>query len=88
MRRPWWLSAAKAVARRPELWSTALCELRAHAPRRWWMSRRPLPLPAPGWLAFRMETAYGRSDARPPADDVVTFLEWCRQSRRSPRLMR
>lgn len=85
---PWWWSGARAVARRPDLWWTAWGQLQALVPRRWWARRPPLPLPAPAWIAFRMETAYGRPDARPRSDDVVTFLEWCKESRRSPHLMR
>lgn len=82
MRRLWWLGAALAVAGRPALWGAALGQLRALAPDRWWATFPPLPRPAPAWLAFRMETAYGDQSARPSARDVVAFLEWCRETRR------
>jgi len=38
-----------------------------------------LPLPDPGYLRFRMQTAYGDTGARPPdPHDLVTYLRWCR----------
>ncbi|HET9091064.1 MAG TPA: hypothetical protein VFN50_01560 [Acidimicrobiales bacterium] len=87
-RGPWWWSAAVAVGGRPGLWATAVRQMAALAPRRWWRARPPLPLPSGAWLAFRMETAYGDPARRPSARDVVDFLEWCRESRRCSRDMR
>jgi hypothetical protein len=78
----WWLGAASAVLRRPELWWIALVELRALTGRRWWRAWPPLPLPAKGWMEFRMETAYGDREARPSPRDTVTWLAWCRDLRR------
>ena len=52
------------------------------APRGWWHRWPPDPSVSPGWLAFRMETAYGDKGARPSPEDVVAFLDWCRTSRR------
>lgn len=52
------------------------------APPGWW--RRPpfLPLPAPDYLRFRMETAYGGAgDQEPDPGDLVTYLRWCRDLR-------
>ena len=37
-----------------------------------------LPLPAAELWRFRMVTAYGDPDARPPPSDAVDYLEWCR----------
>jgi hypothetical protein len=65
----------------PSLYGTALRQAVALAPSRWWRSWPPLPLPDAGYLAFRMETAYG-GDGPPPAGDVVAYLRWCRQWRR------
>ena len=50
-------------------------------PRQWW--RRPpfLPLPDRSWVRFRMETAYGSPDARPPRGDLVAFLRWAADMR-------
>jgi hypothetical protein len=67
-----------AVLRRPDLWWTALGELRRMAPRLWWRTRPHLPLPDRRLWEFRMVTAYGRPDAVPTRADVVSFLEWCR----------
>jgi hypothetical protein len=46
----------------------------------WW--RRPpfLPTPDPGYLRFRLQTAYGDAGVEPPTpDDLVTYLRWCRE---------
>lgn len=68
-----------AVGRRPDLWRTALRQIRLLAAPGWW--RRPpfLPVPPGPYLRFRLQTAYG-GDGRGPirSDDVITYLEWCR----------
>jgi len=69
---------ATAVLLRPDLWLTALGELRRMAPRLWWRSSPHLPTPDRRLWEFRMVTAYGRADAAPSRADVVSFLEWCR----------
>jgi hypothetical protein len=46
----------------------------------WW--RRPpfLPTPDPGYLRFRLQTAYGDDGVEPPTPgDLVTYLRWCRE---------
>ena len=73
------LAAAVAVAPHPGLWGTALRQGRRLTPRGWW--RRPpfLPVPTATYLRFRLETAYGGTGDQPPAaDDLVTYLRWCR----------
>ena len=72
-----------AVAVRPWLWGTAVVQLFTLAAPGWWRRRPHLPLPDPGYLAFRLQTMYG-GDGRqePDAADVVTYLEWCRSYRR------
>lgn len=75
----WWCLALWAVLRRPDLWATALRQLRVLAAPGWW--RRPpfLPLPDAAYLRFRMVTAYGGEGDEPPTvDDLVTYLHWCR----------
>ncbi len=67
-----------AVLVRPDLWWTALVELRRMTPQLWWRSSPHLPLPDRRLWEFRMVTAYGRADAVPNRADVVSFLEWCR----------
>ena len=70
--------AARAVAGHPELWLTALRQLRLLTPDRWWRRAPFLPVPDAAYLRFRMETAYGDGGHAPEAHDVVTYLRWCR----------
>ena len=74
----WVPAAASAVARRPDLWTTALRQVGRLAPDGWWRSAPHLPLPDPAYLRFRMVTAYGDAEAAAVPTDVVTYLEWCR----------
>ncbi len=76
--------AVLAVLRRVDLWPIAVRQSLRLAPRGWWRRAPFLPLPARDYLHFRMVTAYG-GDGDPdlvpdadPADDLVTYLEWCR----------
>jgi len=68
-----------AVLAHPSLWPTALRQVLVLSPSGWW--RRPpfVPLPDPGYMRFRMVTAYGGSGDRTaePAD-LLTYLRWCR----------
>jgi hypothetical protein len=44
---------------------------------RHWYRRFPfLPLPAMGYLRWRLYTAYGDENIAPPADDVIAFAHW------------
>jgi hypothetical protein len=78
MSRRWVRDAAVAVARHPSLWTTALRQLAALAPPGWWRRSPHLPLPAPAYLRFRLQTAYGDPEREPDAGDVLTYLHWCR----------
>ncbi len=75
--------AVGAVLRRPDLWPTALVQAVRLAPRGWWRRAPHLPVPSADYLRFRMLTQYGGegtvADAR--AEDLVTYLEWCREWR-------
>jgi hypothetical protein len=73
--------ALAAVARRPSLWPTAWAELRALTVPEWWAKWPPLPLPAPGYLRFRLEAMYGPAGAKVSAAELVGYLEWCRWMR-------
>jgi hypothetical protein len=77
------LRAGLAVGRRPALWPTAVRQAAVLAAPGWWRRAPFLPLPAPEYLRFRLQTAYGGSGrgAIEP-DDVVSYLEWCRDTRR------
>jgi hypothetical protein len=79
----WLATAVVAVAPRPWLWATAVRQAVVLAVPGWW--RRPpyLPVPAAGYLRFRLETAYGGTgDHEPSPADLVTYLHWCRGARR------
>ena len=48
---------------------------------RGWHRRPPfLPLPDPVYLRWRMYTAYADEHAVPPAEDVVRFARWRRET--------
>jgi hypothetical protein len=49
--------------------------------RRDWFRQAPfLPLPDQTYLRWRMYTAYGHVDAVPPAEDVIRFARWRRET--------
>lgn len=72
-------AVARALARRPMLWPTAVVELRRLARPRWWQHWPPVPRPDPEYLRFRMQTAYGDVSAIPSPADLVDYLAWCRR---------
>ncbi|HEY1633675.1 MAG TPA: hypothetical protein VGF64_02875 [Acidimicrobiales bacterium] len=73
------------VLRRPRLWTTALIQAAVLASPGWWRRWPPLPRPDPSYLRFRLETAYGDPGAELAGGDVVEYLAWCREARRSAR---
>ena len=76
----WAWRAVAAVARHPSLWTTGLRQALVLAAPGWWHRRPFLPLPAPEYLRFRLQTAYGGEGERDPdPDDLVTYLRWCRE---------
>lgn len=78
--------AVVALIRRPALWPTAVRQLLVLIPRGWWRRGGRLPLPDAEYLEFRTLTQYGDQRAPVVADDLVTYLEWCRAQRAgSPR---
>ncbi|HXE57743.1 MAG TPA: hypothetical protein VNK43_07075 [Gemmatimonadales bacterium] len=86
MSRPTWLRLALALALRalvrPRLAIDLLRTAWAFRRRAWWMSPPFLPLPDRTYLRWRMHTAYGDEEAVPPADDVVRFARWRRETMR------
>ena len=71
-----------AVARRPDLWPTALRQAVRLAPVRWWARAPFLPIPDRRYLQFRMVTQYGGTGrVRPEPRDVISYLTWCRALR-------
>lgn len=85
-RRGSWVRVVLALAARPDLWPVAVRQARRMVAPRWW--RRPpfVPRPDPAYLRFRLETQYGGGaigDAGPTGADVVSYLTWCRDERRT-----
>jgi hypothetical protein len=78
----WAAAALAAVARHPSLWATGARQALVLAAPGWWRHRPFLPLPAPDYLRFRLQTAYGGAgDRAPEPADLVTYLRWCRRAR-------
>jgi hypothetical protein len=48
--------------------------------RNWWRQVPFLPVPDRDYLGWRMYTAYGDETAVPPADDVISFARWRRET--------
>lgn len=48
--------------------------------RDWWRSVPFLPVPDRTYLRWRMYTAYGDESAVPPAEDVISFARWRRET--------
>ncbi len=48
--------------------------------RRWWARPPFLPLPDRPYLRWRMYTAYADEGAVPPAEDVIRFARWRRET--------
>lgn len=46
----------------------------------WWRRAPFLPLPDATYLRWRMYTAYGDEAAVPPAEDVIRFARWRRET--------
>ncbi len=80
-----WFNAALAVAIRPGLWIEGLRFLGAMAEPGWW--RRPpfFPVPEPGYLRWRIATAYGSEDHPVRPHDLVAVLRWRAALRRARR---
>jgi hypothetical protein len=71
--------AARALLR-PRLALDLLVTAWAFRRRRWWARWPFLPLPDRDYLRWRMYTAYADEAAVPPADDVVRFATWRRET--------
>jgi len=74
----WAARATLALMAHPELWPTAVRQVRVLAPAGWWRRSPHLPVPDRAYLRFRMQTAYGHPDHEPTPADIVTYLHWCR----------
>jgi len=75
----------RVILRRPLL-LPPLLGLAWRSRRREWYRRPPfLPLPSRAYLEWRMDTAYGDPDFRPPAHEIARYLRWTGGMRRMNR---
>ena len=74
-----WLRIAAALITRPELWPTAFRQVQRLAAPGWWKRPPFLPVPADGYMRFRLVTQYGDAERRPDPSDVINYLAWCRR---------
>jgi hypothetical protein len=65
---------------RPRLALDLLRTAWAFRRRGWWRQPPFLPLPDRTYLRWRMYTAYADESAVPPADDVMRFARWRRET--------
>lgn len=79
------MSVAGLALRRPRAVPDLLRAAWAFRARSWY--RRPpfLPLPPLSYMRWRLDTAYGDPEARPPHDDVERYLAWGTTMRRNMR---
>ena len=71
--------AARSLAN-PRLAVDLLRTAWAFRRRRWWARAPFLPLPDRTYLRWRMYTAYADENAVPPAEDVMRFARWRRET--------
>lgn len=78
---------AVSLVVRPRLWGDALAAVVRLARRDWWRRWPPVPSPDPDYLAWRAQTANGDDErsAAAVAEDVVSYLTFCRGLRLSRR---
>ena len=74
-----------SIAVRPWLWATAVRQAFVLASPGWWRRAPFLPAPDPVYLRFRLQTMYGDPDHEIEPGDLVTYLEWCRRTRKALR---
>lgn len=55
----------------------------SHRRLRWWARVPFVPVPSGTHLGWRLETAYGRSDASARLGDIVEYASWRRRQRRA-----
>ena len=72
----------RVAVRHPSLALEAVRLAAATAAPGWFRKAPFVPRPEPGYLDWRMLTAYGRPDAIPTEREVEEFLRWRRALRR------
>lgn len=76
---------AALALRRPVLAGPMLAAAWRFRARGWW-SRPPfLPLPSRKYLEWRLQTAFGSTDAVPEASQLERYLRWTRAANRRNR---
>ena len=70
------LALVARAAVRPPLAADLLRVAWRFRSRHWYRHFPFLPLPSREYVRWRMYTAYGESDAVPPAEDVVRYARW------------
>jgi hypothetical protein len=75
------LALARRAALRPALAADLLRVAWRFRARRWYRHLPFLPLPSRDYVRWRMYTAYGESDAIPPAADVERYARWVGRQR-------
>ena len=79
-----WLGLAARLSARalvsPRLAVDLLRTAWAFRRRDWWRKPPFLPLPDRTYLKWRMYTAYADENAVPPAEDVIRFARWRRET--------
>jgi hypothetical protein len=79
----WPALVAKLVTRAafsPRLALDLIATAWAFRRRGWWRRAPFLPLPDRAYLRWRMYTAYADEAAVPPAEDVIRFARWRRET--------
>lgn len=74
------LALAARAALNPRLGLDLLKTAWAFRRRGWWGRPPFLPLPDAPYLRWRMYTAYADEAAVPPAEDVIRFARWRRET--------
>ena len=72
----------RSLIRHPTLAAEAVRASWALAPRGWWRQPPFLPVPDRGYVRWRVETAYGSTDAAVEVEDLLHYLAWRRAQRR------
>jgi len=71
-----YLHFARVALRRPRLLWAMLGAAWAFRRLDWFRHPPFLPVPSTRYMRWRMETAYGDPDARPPLKELERFLVW------------
>ena len=74
-------SVVRELIRHPHLLVEAVRAFVAFTPRDWWRHAPYLPVPRRIYLQWRIQTAYGATDADIQSADLIDYLKWRRNQR-------